>query len=71
MYSRAGLGRFADAVLGVDEASEMLGEQPLSSDASHAVSWRKEQKASIRQTAEHFGISAMSVKRYCAEALAA
>lgn len=45
--------------------------RPMAADASEVVSWRKEQKASIRQTAEHFGISATSVKRYCADALAA
>lgn len=45
--------------------------RPMAADASEVVSWRKEQEASIRQTAEHFGISVTSVKRYCADALAA
>lgn len=45
--------------------------RPMAADASEVVSWRKERKASIRQTAEHFGISVTSVKRYCADALAA
>lgn len=45
--------------------------RPMAANASEVISWRKEQKASIRQTAEHFGISPTSVKRYCADALTA
>jgi len=30
------------------------------------VAWRTENSASIKATAEHFGISAASVKRACA-----
>lgn len=42
--------------------------RPKAADGALVASWRKENGASIRQTAEHFGISATSVKRYCAEA---
>ena len=44
---------------------ERLG-RPMAADASEVVSWRKENRASISQTAKHFGISPTSVKRYCA-----
>ena len=40
-------------------------ECPLSEEE---IAWRKANKASISQTAEHFGISPTSVKRYCAAA---
>ena len=42
--------------------------RPKAADGPQVASWRKERGASIRQTAEHFGISATSVKRYVAEA---
>lgn len=45
--------------------------RPMAADASEVASWRTEQKVSIRQTAEHFGISATSVKRYCEDTQAA
>lgn len=45
--------------------------RPMAADASEVASWRKENDASISKTAEHFGISTTSVKRYCAEAVAA
>ncbi len=44
-----------------------LGRQKAA-DGSQVASWRNENRASIRQTAGHFGISATSVKRYVAEA---
>lgn len=40
--------------------------RPKAADASKVVAWRKDQGASIRETAEHFGISTTSVKRYFA-----
>lgn len=40
--------------------------RPKAANASEVVSWRKDKGASIRETAEHFGISATSVKRYFA-----
>lgn len=36
-------------------------------DASEVRAWRTENGASIAGTAEHFGISVATVKRYCAE----
>ncbi|HSD35928.1 MAG TPA: recombinase family protein [Rhodocyclaceae bacterium] len=36
-------------------------------DAAEVVAWRAEHGASIAATAEHFGIGAATVKRYCAE----
>lgn len=43
--------------------------RPTAANGAQVAQWRKENGASIRKTAEHFGISATSVKRYCAEAL--
>ncbi|MDE2563249.1 MAG: recombinase family protein [Sphingomonadales bacterium] len=40
--------------------------RPMAADGAEVVSWRKANEASISQTAAHFGISATSVKRYCA-----
>lgn len=36
-------------------------------DAATVVAWRTEQGASIKDTADHFGISPATVKRYCKE----
>lgn len=44
---------------------ESLG-RPKANDAATVASWRTSNKASIKQTALHFGISPASVKRYCA-----
>jgi putative DNA-invertase from lambdoid prophage Rac len=44
-----------------------LGRKPLDAGPEIAA-WRKANGASIAQTAEHFGISPASVKRYCAAA---
>lgn len=46
---------------------ESLG-RPKAADAAQVVAWRRERQASIKQTAEHFELSAATVKRYCAEA---
>lgn len=35
-------------------------------DAASVVAWRAENGASIKATAEQFGISVATVKRYCA-----
>ena len=37
--------------------------RPVCIDATAVAEWRKENEASIAKTAEHFGISAASVKR--------
>ena len=44
-----------------------LGREKAIDDAAVA-SWRKENSASIKLTAEHFGISPASVKRACRSA---
>ncbi|HWJ68862.1 MAG TPA: recombinase family protein [Sphingobium sp.] len=44
---------------------ESLG-RPFAADAASVVAWRKDNGASIAQTAERFGISQATVKRYCA-----
>ena len=40
--------------------------RPKASDAAAVAAWRKSNNASIAATAEHFGLSAATVKRYCA-----
>jgi putative DNA-invertase from lambdoid prophage Rac len=44
---------------------ESLG-RPRAADGSAVAGWRRENRASIRDTAGHFGLSAATVKRYCA-----
>lgn len=41
--------------------------RPRAADRDEVVSWRKANRASISQTAEHFAISVTSVKRFHAE----
>ena len=38
--------------------------RPTAADAAEVVAWRKANSASIAQTAEHFGLSTATVKRY-------
>lgn len=40
--------------------------RPVAQDSLAVASWRRENAASIAQTARHFGLSAATVKRYCA-----
>lgn len=40
--------------------------RPMAADASAVAKWRKDNRASIAQTAQEFGVSAATVKRYCA-----
>lgn len=42
--------------------------RPFAADAGTVKDWRKANAASIAQTAQHFGLSAATVKRYCAAA---
>lgn len=42
--------------------------RPKAANGADVAAWRKEHMASIRQTAEHFGLSEATVKRYCAAA---
>ena len=44
---------------------ESLG-RPRAADGSAVAGWRRENRASIRDTAGHFGLSTATVKRYCA-----
>ena len=44
---------------------ESLG-RPVAQDAAAVAVWRKENAASIAQTARHFALSPATVKRYCA-----
>jgi len=46
---------------------ESLG-RPMAQDAAAVVAWRKENGASIAQTARHFDLSPATVKRYSAAA---
>lgn len=49
---------------------ESLG-RPAAADATTVRTWRFTMKASISDTARHFGISSATVKRYCREAAGA
>lgn len=42
--------------------------RPFSADAAAVLAWQSENRASIRQTAQHFGLSDSTVKRYKAAA---
>lgn len=44
--------------------------RPKAQDAAAVADWRKTNNASISQTAQHFGLSDSTVKRYTADALA-
>jgi putative DNA-invertase from lambdoid prophage Rac len=44
--------------------------RPKAAPPSEVVAWRRASAASIKQTAEHFGIGRATVTRYCAAALA-
>jgi putative DNA-invertase from lambdoid prophage Rac len=44
---------------------ESLG-RPRAADGSAVALWRRQNQASIRDTAVHFGLSSATVKRYCA-----
>lgn len=46
---------------------ESLG-RPMAQDAAAVIAWRKDNAASITQTARHFGLSPATVKRYSAAA---
>lgn len=40
--------------------------RPVAQDAAQVALWRQKNEASIATTARHFGLSAATVKRYCA-----
>ncbi|ANK12763.1 recombinase family protein [Erythrobacter neustonensis] len=60
--------RFSLVATGRTHRGKVSLGRPKAADGPQVVAWRKERGASIRETAEHFGISATSVKRYLAEA---
>ena len=41
--------------------------RPMAQDSLAVASWRRENAASIAETARHFGLSSATVKRYCAD----
>ncbi|WP_140626390.1 recombinase family protein [Methylibium rhizosphaerae] len=43
--------------------------RPMEGDPREVAAWRFQQGASIAQTAEHFGLSTATVKRYCLQAV--
>lgn len=43
--------------------------RPKAQDGVAVAAWRRENRASISQTAKHFGLSDATVKRYCATAV--
>ncbi|WP_374469938.1 recombinase family protein [Phenylobacterium sp.] len=45
--------------------------RPMAHDATTVAAWRRENRASIKGTAHHFGLSEATVKRYCAAVLPA
>lgn len=56
-----------DATGRTHRGKESLG-RPKAHDGATVVNWRASNKASIKQTAKHFGLSEATVKRYCAAA---
>lgn len=46
---------------------ESLG-RPKAAEGAQVAAWRRENGASIKETARHFGLSDATVKRYCAAA---
>lgn len=69
---RTGAGRVAaraslEATGRTHRGKESLG-RPKAQDGGAVALWRQENGASITQTARQFGLSAATVKRYCAEA---
>ena len=58
--------RVALAATGLTHRGKASLGRPAAADAAEVVAWRKANKASIRETREHFGISKATVSRYCA-----
>lgn len=53
--------------LGTHKGPRRAG-RPATSDGPKIVAWRRQNEASIAETAEHFGVSHATVKRCCARA---
>ena len=71
ILSRANAGRAAAraslAATGLTHrGKESLG-RPFAADRATVIAWRAKHNASALDAAKHFGISARTVKRYCAE----
>lgn len=64
---RATAKSFLEATGRTHRGKESLG-RPVAQDAAVVVAWRKDNAASITQTARHFGLSPATVKRYKAAA---
>lgn len=64
---RATAKTFLEATGRTHRGKESLG-RPVAQDAAVVVAWRKDNAASITQTARHFGLSPATVKRYKAAA---
>lgn len=64
---RAAARAALDATGRTHRGKESLG-RPMAQDAAAVVAWRRENGASIAQTARHFGLSPATVKRYAAAA---
>ena len=64
---RATARTFLEATGRTHRGKESLG-RPMAQDAAAVVAWRRENGASIAQTARHFGLSPATVKRYKAAA---
>lgn len=70
IHERCEAGRAAaraalDATGRTHRGKESLG-RPRAADGSAVALWRRENQASISDTAGHFGLSPATVKRYCA-----
>ena len=58
--------RASIAATGMTHRGKQSLGRPKAADGPSVASWRRENQASIRDTAGHFGLSAATVKRYCA-----
>jgi putative DNA-invertase from lambdoid prophage Rac len=69
---RTGAGRAAAraflAATGLTHRGKASLGRPAAQDGAVVVAWRTVENASIKQTAQRFGISEATVKRYCAGA---
>jgi putative DNA-invertase from lambdoid prophage Rac len=54
------------AATGKTQHGKMSLGRPVAQDSAAVALWRRDNAASIAQTAEHFGLSTATVKRYCA-----
>lgn len=62
------VARASLAATGMTHKGKISLGRPAAADAEAVKAWRKENSASIRETAEHFHLSDSTVKRYCAPA---